>query len=77
MSAWSSSLVVARRLAHYAPRDALRHAAVQQREQLGQRVGDAAPMAIIELVSAASPAVKAAPAASTGNATSAGSDSAD
>ncbi len=46
--------------------------------KVGQRVGDAAPMAIIELVSAASPgAAKAASAASTGNATSAGSDSAD
>ncbi|MBA3547703.1 MAG: 50S ribosomal protein L17 [Nannocystis sp.] len=46
--------------------------------KVGQRVGDAAPMAIIELVSAASPgAVKAASAASTGTATSAGSDSAD
>jgi large subunit ribosomal protein L17 len=44
--------------------------------KVGQRVGDAAPMAIIELVSAASP-VSVAASASTGNATSAGSDSAD
>lgn len=45
--------------------------------KVGQRVGDAAPMAIIELVSAASPVSVAASSASTGNATSAGSDSAD
>lgn len=44
--------------------------------KVGQRVGDAAPMAIIELVSAASP-VSVAASSSTGNATSAGSDSAD